>query len=197
MVKTPVLAKTVIPAWKWYVVVMMLLATVVNYIDRQTLGSVSSFIKAEFNLNEEGYGTLEACFGYSYAVFLIVAGFMADRWNLRWLYPIALLVWSAAGFATGFVETLLQFQICRAVLGAGEALNWPVAVGVIRRIIPRETQGFASGVFNSGMTFGAVVTPLLVLGMVGPHGEGWRRLFLLVGAAGSIWVVLWLMGTRG
>src|SRR5262249_46687845 len=44
---------------------------------------------------------------------------------------------------------------------------------------------------------GAVVTPLLVLSMVGPHGEGWRKLFMLVGAAGSIWVVMWLMGTRG
>jgi len=186
-----------IPKWKWWVVVMMLLATVVNYIDRQTLGSVASFIKADFKLNEQGYGTLEAYFGYSYAVFLIIAGFMADRANLRWLYPIALLVWSAAGFATGFVETLVQLQICRAILGAGEAFNWPVAIGVIRRIIPREAQGFASGIFNSGMTFGAVVTPLLVLAMVGTHGEGWRRLFVLVGAAGSIWVVLWLLGTGG
>ena len=192
-----IISKTAIPRWKWWVVVMMFLATVVNYIDRQTLGSVASFIKAEFKLNEEGYGTLEACFGYSYAVFLIIAGFMADRWDLRWLYPIALLVWSAAGFATGFVETLLQLQICRAVLGAAEAFNWPVAVGVIRRIIPRETQGFASGIFNSGMTFGAVVTPLLVLALVGAHGEGWRRLFVLVGTTGSIWVLWWLFGTRG
>ncbi len=193
---TPV-SKSAIPAWKWWVVVMMLLATVVNYMDRQTLGSLATFIKADFNLNEEGYGTLEAVFGYSYAVFLIIAGFMADRWNLRWLYPIALLVWSAAGFATGFVETLFQLQVCRAILGAGEAFNWPVAVGIIRRIIPRESQGFASGVFNSGMTFGAVLTPIAVLTMVGPHGEGWRRLFLIVGAAGSVWVVLWLLGTRG
>lgn len=193
----PLAPRFSIPAWKWWVVVMMLLATVVNYMDRQTLGSLATFIKADFNLNEEGYGTLEAIFGYTYAVFLVIAGFMADRWNLRWLYPIALLVWSAAGFATGFVETLFQLQVCRAVLGAGEAFNWPVAVGIIRRIIPREAQAFASGVFNSGMTFGAVLTPLMVLGLVGPHGEGWRRLFILVGAAGSIWVVLWLWGTRG
>lgn len=188
---------TIIPAWKWSVVVMMLFATVINYMDRQTLGSLATFIKADFNLNEQGYGNLEAWFGYTYAIFLVIAGFMADRWDLRWLYPIALLVWSIAGFATGFVETLLQLQICRAVLGAGEAFNWPVAVGVIRRIIPRETRGFANGVFNSGMTLGAVLTPVLVIGMVGPHGEGWRRLFVLIGAAGSIWVFLWLFVTRG
>ncbi len=176
---------------------MMLLATVVNYVDRQTLGSVATFIKADFGLNEQGYGILEAWFGYSYAVFLIVAGFLADKWDLRWLYPAALLVWSIAGFATGFVETIFQLQVCRAILGASEAFNWPVAVGIIRRIIPRESQAFANGLFNSGMTVGAVLTPILVLTLVGPKGEGWRRLFMIVGAAGSIWIVMWLLGTRG
>ncbi len=176
---------------------MMLLATVVNYVDRQTLGSLATFIKRDFNLNEQGYGELEAWFGYSYAVFLIVAGWMADRWSLRWLYPAALLVWSLAGFATGFVETVFQLHVCRAVLGAAEAFNWPVAVGVIRRIIPRESQAFANGLFNSGMTVGAVVTPLLVLAFVGPMGEGWRGLFMVVGATGVGWIVIWLLGTRG
>ena len=194
---TPTPSKAAIPTWKWWVVVMMLLATVVNYMDRQALGSVSSFIKTDFKLNEEGYGTLEAWFGYSYAVFLVVAGFLADRWDLRWLYAGALLVWSAAGFATGFAETLIQLQLCRAVLGAGEAFNWPVAVGVVRRIIPRESQAFANGVFNSGMTLGAVLTPVLVLMVVGPNGEGWRKLFMGVGAVGSVWVLMWLLGTRG
>lgn len=176
---------------------MMMLATVVNYMDRQLLGSVSSFVKRDFSLNEEGYGILEAIFGYSYAIFLIVAGFAADRFSLRWLYPIALFVWSMAGFATGFVETLFHLQVCRAVLGAGEAFNWPVAVGIIRRIIPRESQGFANSLFNSGMTLGAVLTPIAVLAIVGPQGEGWRRIFFIVGGAGSVWVILWLLCTRG
>src|SRR3982750_3601471 len=121
--------KAPIPRWKWGVVVMMLFATVINYLDRQAMGNLSSFIKKDFDLNEKGYGTLEAIFGYSYAAFLVIAGFLADRFSLRWLYAGALLVWSAAGFATGFVGTLLELQLCRAILGAGEAFNWPVAVG--------------------------------------------------------------------
>jgi ACS family hexuronate transporter-like MFS transporter len=176
---------------------MMLFATTINYMDRQTLGSISSFIKADFHLGEEGYGNLEAAFGYSYAVFLLVAGFLADRANLRWLYPAALLVWSAAGFATGFVETLFQLQVCRIILGAGEAFNWPVAVGIIGRIIPRESRALANGLFNSGLTVGAVLTPLLVLALVKPDGDGWRRMFLIIGAIGLIWVVVWQMVTRG
>jgi ACS family hexuronate transporter-like MFS transporter len=186
-----------IPAWKWAIVVMLLLATVANYLDRQILGSVATFIKKDFQLKEEGYGTLEMWFGYSYAVFLVISGFLADRVDLRWLYAGALLLWSGAGFATGFVGTLLELQICRAVLGAAEAFNWPVAVGVVRRIIPRESQAFANGVFNSGVTVGAVLAPLLVIWMVDADGHGWRTLFRVVGLASSLVVMAWLWATRG
>jgi MFS family permease len=55
---------------------------------------------------------------------------------------------------TGLVGTLFQLQVCRAVLGAGEAFNWPVAVGIIHRIVPREARSLATGLFNSGMTLG-------------------------------------------
>jgi hypothetical protein len=72
-------SKPSIPAWKWVVVVLMLFATVINYMDRQALASVGSHIKKDFHLKEEGYGNLEAWFGYSYAVFLVVAGVLADR----------------------------------------------------------------------------------------------------------------------
>jgi ACS family hexuronate transporter-like MFS transporter len=198
MTPDPASPKIPIPPWKWGVVVMMLFATVINYLDRAALGNLSKYIMADFHLNEEGYGTLEEWFGYSYAVFLIVSGFLADRLSLRWLYAGALLVWSVAGFSTGFVGTILQLKICRVVLGAGEAFNWPVAVGTVRRIMPRESQSFANGVFNSGMTFGAVLTPILVLLMVDKDtGEGWRSLFKIVGALGSLWVVFWLLNTRG
>jgi len=198
MSSDPAGAKTPIPAWKWGVVILMLFATVINYLDRQAMGNLSSFIKKDFKLDNEGYGRLEAWFGYTYAVFLVIAGFLADRWSLRWLYAGALLVWSAAGFATGFVGVLIEMQVCRAILGAGEAFNWPVAVGTVRRIIPRESQSFANGVFNSGMTIGAVLTPILVLLMVNKvTGEGWRSLFRIVGGLGSLWVVFWLWNTRG
>lgn len=190
--------RTPIPTWKWGVVVLMLLATVINYLDRAALGNLSSYIKHDFDLKEKGYGSLEKVFGYAYAAFLIISGFLADRLSLRWLYAGALLVWSFAGFATGFVQTLPALLFCRAMLGAGEAFNWPVAVGTVRRIMPRESQSFANGVFNSGMTIGAVLTPVLVLLLVNEKtGEGWRSLFKVVGAAGSLWVVFWILSTRG
>lgn len=186
-----------IARWKWGVVWMLFLATVVNYLDRSSLTTASKFIMNDFQLDEVGYARLESWFAIPYALVLILAGFLADRWSIRWLYAGALLVWSAAGFATGLVETAFQLQLCRAVLGAGEAFNWPCAVGTVKRILPRDSQGLGNGIFNSGMTLGAVITPLLILWTVGPNGEGWRTLFKVVGAAGSIWVFFWLYATRG
>src|SRR5947208_951717 len=87
---------------------------------------------------------------------------------------------------------------CRVVLGIGEAFNWPCAVACVRRVIPRESRGLANGVFHSGASIGAVATPFLVLLLVNQTtGAGWRELFVVVGAVGAMWAVLWLWNTRG
>jgi ACS family hexuronate transporter-like MFS transporter len=180
-----------IDAWRWRVVWLMFLATMLNYMDRQALGSTSEFVKNEFRLDEEGYGWLEFWFGISYGLFQIPAGFLADRLHLRWLYAGALLLWSAAGFATGLAENVLALMTCRVILGIGESFNWICAVGIVRRVIPLESRGLANGIFHSGASIGAVLTPLVVLVVVGPEGEHWQLVFQLIGALGLVWAVLW------
>src|SRR5262245_12696039 len=189
--RDPTLPPASIEPWRWRVVWLMFLATMLNYMDRQALGDTSEFVKNEFHLNEKGYGLLEFWFGLSYGLFQIPAGFLADRLHLRWLYAAALLLWSAAGFATGLAGSVVTLMACRVVLGMGEAFNWPCAVGTVRRLIPLESRGLANGIFHGGASIGAVVTPLIVLVLVGPGGENWRLVFQLIGAAGLVWAVLW------
>lgn len=210
-----------IPSWKWGVVWLMFLATVVNYMDRQTVGVLSGPIKAAFtseqsapaldglfeatpradtgkrHLSESGYGWIEFAFGFTFATFQIVAGYFIDRWSLRWLYAGALVVWSAAGFATGLATTVEALILCRIVLAVGEAFNWPCAVAGVQRLMPQEQRSLANGVFHSGASIGAIVTPLLVLTMVGRSGAGWQKVFFVVGAGGAVWAVLWLAYLRG
>jgi ACS family hexuronate transporter-like MFS transporter len=191
-------SRSAIPAWNWWIVWMLFLATVVNYLDRQTLSSTADHISRDFGLDKVQYGQLEMSFGLAYAVFLIIAGVLSDRLNLRWLFSGALLIWSVAGFATGTVHGFAALLACRAILGMGEAFNWPCSVGVIQRVLPREARSLGNGIFNSGMTLGAVAMPLLVEAFVDPKtGQGWRWLFQLVGMVGSAWVALWLFSTRG
>lgn len=189
--------------WRWRVVWLLFLATLLNYTDRQALTQTSSFLLDEFGVpkdhRETVYGRIESAFGYSFAAFQLLAGWLGDRVSLRRLYLGAIVVWSAAGVLTGLVPAgaVAALMVCRAVLGFGEAFNWPCAVAVVRRVVPRESRGLANGIFHSGASVGALVTPLLVLALVGPDGAGWRTVFLVVGAAGAGWGVVWLLATRG
>jgi ACS family hexuronate transporter-like MFS transporter len=182
-----------IDPWRWRVVWLMFLATMINYMDRQALGATAKAIKGEFYLDEAGYGWVEFWFGISYGLFQFPAGFLADRIHLRWLYPAALLLWSVAGFATGLATNVIQLSACRVILGIGEAFNWPCAVTIVRRVIPLESRGLANGIFHSGASIGAVLTPLLVIGIVtlNPDRGHWRIVFQLIGALGLVWAILW------
>ena len=187
-----------IPSWKWGIVWLLFLATMINYMDRQTMQATSShLIRQFFNGKERGYGEVESAFQYAFALSQILAGFLVDRFNVRWFYLGALLVWSAAGLMTGVVNTIEALILCRIVLGAAEAFNWPCAVSVVRRIIPLEARSLANGIFHSGASIGAAVTPILAWAMIGPSGENWQKLFVVVGAIGGLWALLWVIVIRG
>src|SRR6516164_3097683 len=110
-----------IDPWRWGVVWLMFLATMINYMDRQTMQVTSTHIIREFTPQfaewgygpEKGYGVIESAFNYAFAVSQILAGLLADRLSLRWLYAGALLLWSAAGLLTGMVDTLAMMLMCR------------------------------------------------------------------------------------
>ena len=187
-----------IAPWRWGVVWLLFLATMINYMDRQTMQATSDHLIREFFAGKErGYGQVESAFQYAFAFAQIAAGFFVDRFNVRWLYVGALMVWSAAGLVTGLVSTIEALILCRVVLGMAEAFNWPCAVSVVRRVIPLEARSLANGIFHSGASIGAALTPILAWLMIGPNGENWRTIFIVVGAAGLVWVLLWLLIVRG
>lgn len=201
---SPSPAAPVIDAWRWRVVWLLFLATLINYTDRLALGNTQRYLLPEFEPDPAKqnalYADVQFAFGVSFALFQVVAGFLIDRFSLRYLYLGAILVWSAAGVLTGFLPAgaVALLMACRVALGIGEAFNWPCAVACVRRVIPRESRGLANGIFHSGASIGAVATPLLVLLLVDKQtGAGWRTVFLIVGGVGFGWAVLWLANTGG
>ena len=87
--------------WRWYICVLLLLATVVNYMDRLTVNTLATEIQAEFLLNNKQYGYLELGFGLAFAAGSLLFGWLVDRIGVYWLYPVVLVGWSAMGFLTG------------------------------------------------------------------------------------------------
>lgn len=181
-------------AWKWWLMIVLFLATMLTYLNRQTMSLCGAMICKEFHFNNEQYGQLVAAFRWAYAVTHIPAGFMADRLPIRTTYAFAVGLWSAAGAAVAWVFGFGPICATRTVLGVGEAFNWPCATRIVANAFPPNDRGLASGIFNSGAAVGSlasaiVITPLAV------H-FGWRTAFVAVGAAGVFWIALWLFATR-
>jgi ACS family hexuronate transporter-like MFS transporter len=181
--------------WKWWVCGLLLLATMLNYMDRLTLNLTATRIMAEFKLDERDYGQLESAFAFAFAIGAIVAGWMADRWSVRWIYPAALLAWSATGFASGLASGFASLLIMRFLLGLAESGNWPCALRTTQHIVPPSERTLGNSILQSGAAFGAILTPMIVM-LCLSLTDSWRVPFMVVGLLGAFWVVLWLASVR-
>lgn len=181
--------------WRWLVCGTLFLATVLNYLDRQTLSICSPLIGEEFQFSDEQYGVLVSAFRWSYAALHVPAGYIVDRFSVRLFYAAAVVVWSLAGASAAWATGFRTFAASRAALGFGEAFNWPCALRVTANILTPADRSLGNGIFQSGTAVGALVAPLIVAPVAVKFG--WRASFLLVGALGAVWVVLWLLITRG
>jgi len=181
--------------WKWWVCGLLLLATMINYMDRLTVNLTAERIIREFDLSKTQYGLIESVFAIAFAFGALGAGWMADRYNVRWLYPAAVLLWSVAGFATGFARSLVELMLFRFMLGLFESGNWPCALRTTQRILPPQERTMGNSILQSGASLGAVVTPLIVLAFL-QFTTSWRPPFLAIGAIGALWVVLWMVSVR-
>ncbi|MFO0956470.1 MAG: MFS transporter [Isosphaeraceae bacterium] len=183
------------PAWAWGLCWLMFASTVLNYMDRQTIALVKPKILDQFAINNEAFGWVLAAFQLTYAFFQVPAGFLTDRWDPRRTYAGAVAWWSLAGAIAAFSPSLGFLMACRALLGVGESFNWPCALKVTGRVLPPAARGLGNGIFNSGAAVGAILTPLIVPPLAGAFG--WRVTFLAIGLLGAVWIIAWLLLTRG
>ena len=170
---------------------LLLLASAINYMDRQTLANASVRITREFHLNQAQYGQIEAVFGYSFAAGSLVFGWLADRVSIRWLYALVLAAWSAVGFTTSFAPDYHGLLACRILLGFFEAGHWPCGIRTTRALLAARERSLGNSVLQSGTSLGAVITPLIMRMLMTAEVGSWRLAFQVVGAVGLLWLVLW------
>lgn len=207
----------------------MLLATAVNYLDRLVLNQAATQIKrelafdnfrfpfvdqntpAEARLADRNYGILEGLFGLSFALGAITFGWIADRVSVAWLYPVAVVAWSVAGFFSGLANNYGELLACRCALGFFEAANWPCGLITTRLLLEASQRNLGNGLLQSGAALGAVLTPplmlLITLGPAGLPGSfnaasellaqknlllAWRLSFQVVGVIGVAWACAWV-----
>ncbi len=186
---------------RWWVCGMLFLATTLNYMDRVALNQTSNVILKEFGLDDRDYARLEAAFDIAFGIGTLLIGWLVDRVNVRWVYPVVVAGWSLAGFLTGYTDTFTMLLLARIALGFFEAGNWPCGIRTTRTILPPAERSFGNALFQSGTAIGAIITPLIVLACFNYYGEDtpgvWTVPFRAIGLIGIVWVVAWIAFVPG
>ena len=174
---------------RWTVVALIFFATTINYIDRQVIGLLKPYIQEDLGWTEADYGYIVTAFQIAYGIGMLLGGRMLDRFGSKLGYSIAIVVWSIGAVLHATVRSVTGFGAARAILGLGEAGNFPAAVKVIAEWFPKRDRAYATGLFNSGTTIGAIIAPIIVTAIT--LQWGWRWAFIVTGMLGFIWVVIW------
>jgi MFS transporter, ACS family, D-galactonate transporter len=180
---------------RWRVVTLLLAAVVINYIDRGNLNLTAVPVMKELGISPAGMGTLLSAFFWTYALTQIPAGYLADRYGLKWTYAAGFVLWSAVSIGIGLAQSLGQILVLRLLLGVAEAVAIPAGMAYIRRNFAPEEQGLPTGIFAAGAMFGPAVGTFL--GSYLLSIMAWRWIFILTGAGALVWLVPWVLYAPG
>ncbi|MCY1670793.1 MFS transporter [Novosphingobium sp. SL115] len=194
-------------AYSWYVLGILVLVYVLNFVDRQILSILANDIKRDLSLTDADLGFLYGtAFAVFYSLFGIPLGRLADSWHRVRLMSIGLTLWSVMTAISGFSRTGTQLTIARIGVGVGEATASPAAYSLISDYFPQRLRATALAIYSSGLFLGGGLS-LLVGGLIveewnaaypagGPFGlVGWQAAFMAVGAPGVL-LALWVATIR-
>ncbi len=206
--------------YRWTMVVLLFVATTINYLDRQVLSLTwDEFIKPEFHWDENHYGTITSIFSIVYAIAMLFAGRFIDWMGTKKGFLWAIGVWSVGAClhalcgviteryvglssaaelaqATGDVAVVIStismyaFIVARIILAVGEAGNFPAAIKVTAEYFPKRDRAYATSIFNAGASVGALLAPLSI--PILAKQVGWEMAFIIIGVLGFIWMGFWV-----
>ncbi len=179
-----------VPNVRWRIAALLFGATVINYLDRQTLSVLASEISLELDLSDIEYSRIVQAFLICYAAMYIVWGRIIDRWGTRVALAVSMVWWSLANSAHALSRGALGLGVFRALLGIGESGNFLAAEKAISEWFPPQERGFANGLVNAAASTGAILAPPLIVLIFSLWG--WRAAFVITGATGFAWLVFWL-----
>jgi MFS transporter, ACS family, hexuronate transporter len=192
---------------RWWIIVLVFLAAVLNYVDRQTLSALAPTIQADLGLDDRDYANIVNIFLIAYTIAYLVSGKLVDRMGTRNSTLVFVLWWSLSNVVTAWAQGMKSMSVLRFSLGLGEAGIWPAASKIVSEWFPSRERALAIGFYTMGATIGATLAPYIVIPLAEydyaarlpwvnalfGHGTGWRMAFLLTGLAGFFWIIPWLL----
>ncbi len=181
---------------RWWVVGLVALATVINYIDRQAMGVLWPDIGAQMFPGEDAdglkgiYRWISVAFILSYAFGQAIFGKIFDKIGTRLGFALSITVWSIATAMHSFARGLVSFSLFRSLLGVAEAGAWPGAAKANAEWFPTKERAFAQGLFNSGAAIGGIIAIPLIAALT--IWFSWKMIFIVVGLTGLLWLIPWM-----
>lgn len=179
---------------RWWIIALVGLSTVINYIDRSAINIMWPYIYKEFGIadadNKNALAYITTFFMVAYAIGQTITGKMMDAIGTRLGMAVSIVGWSISIALHAFARGLSSFGIFRFLLGLSEAGNWPGATKSNAEWFPAKERGIAQGIFGAGASLGSVVAAPFIAGLY--LAFGWRITFVSIASLGLLWVIPWL-----
>jgi ACS family hexuronate transporter-like MFS transporter len=177
--------------YRWTVCALIFFATTVNYLDRQVIGILKPILESDLNIGEAAYGYIIMAFQLFYAVGMVIAGRLIDKFGTKIGYGISVAIWSIAAMGHALAKGAFSFGFWRGLLGLSESGNFPGAIKTVAEWFPKRERALATGIFNSGTNVGAIIAPIVVPAILAVWG--WQAAFIITGAIGFLWLIFWII----
>jgi len=178
----------------WIIIVLLLLATSLSFLDRQVLSVSILKIKEDLSITDIDYGFINSGFLVSYAIMFTLGGILIDRFGSRLGLAFSVGFWSFATLLHSLSKNIFHFGLFRFMLGIGEGGCFPGAIKAVMEWVPKSKHALANGIAIGGSAIGAVAAPPLTVYLLGI--VGWRAVFIVTGGFGFLWLVAWLIFTK-
>ncbi|MET1260608.1 MFS transporter [Flagellimonas sp. DF-77] len=175
---------------RWWIIALIFIATVINYIDRTAFALLWPQMGEDLGMDKADYAIMLNVFMACYAIGKFASGKLYDIIGTRLGFTVSIIVWSVASAFHAFARGLATLAIFRGMLGLGEAGNWPGAVKSNGEWFPVKERAIAQGIFNAGASIGNVIAPFIIVFLYARFG--WQTTYIVLGAIGLLWVIPWL-----
>jgi MFS transporter, ACS family, D-galactonate transporter len=177
---------------EWALLLLLIASIFINYIDRSNLSIAAPLLEKELSLSPTQVGSLLSSFFWTYSLLQLfgIAGWLADRFPVAFVFTGGFLIWSLATIATGVLSGFAAIYVTRLFLGAGESLAYPCYSRIFATQLPQHHRGRANALLDAGSKLGPAAGTFLgglLLGRL-----GWRWFFIVLGVCSLAWIVPWL-----
>ncbi len=175
--------------YRWVILGFAFFITLVNYLDRTAISYAMEPMKKEFGFNHADFGSITAAFGVGYMIMTTGGGIMVDKWGARKVWSIACILWSGCTAMMGKASNLSLFCTLRTLLGLSEGPHFPSLTRVVADWLPTSERARSTAIGLAAVPLAnAIGAPLLICLLT---NYGWKNMFVILGAVGIVWAVVW------